>query len=95
MKANRPADYTSAAALQRTMGPDVQPSSLFSRDIGDWDYFFENLAVQGEAEDEGLLKGSWPKFALYLLQSPESGPMPMTFKRIRKAMQRFHRVYLN
>jgi hypothetical protein len=56
VKANRPADYTSAAALERSLGPDTQASSSFLRDIGDWDSFFESLALQRETEDEGLVR---------------------------------------
>ncbi|KAJ5610204.1 Transcriptional regulatory protein LEU3 [Penicillium lagena] len=58
VKAQRPADYTSAAALERSMRSDGQCSLPFLRDIGDWDSFFENLALQGGMDDEGLLVGS-------------------------------------
>ncbi|CAL5867391.1 uncharacterized protein PFLUO_LOCUS1609 [Penicillium psychrofluorescens] len=57
VKAQRPADYTSAAALERSMGFDEQSSLPFLRDIGDWESFFEGLVLQGGIEDEGLLVG--------------------------------------
>lgn len=57
VKAKRPADYTSAAALEKSMGSDVQSSLPDLRDIGDWDSFFDSLALQGGMEDEGLLVG--------------------------------------
>jgi hypothetical protein len=57
VKAQRPADYTAAAALERSVGSDGQASLPLLRDIGDWDSFFESLGLQGGMEAEGLLVG--------------------------------------
>ncbi|KAJ5948237.1 Transcriptional regulatory protein LEU3 [Penicillium verhagenii] len=51
VKAKRPADYTSAAALERSVEYDMQSSLQFLRDIGDWDSFFGSPALQGAIED--------------------------------------------